>query len=906
MFRARYPEAQGHLAGRDGTLAEVLRTALDEDRLAPPPENDGRWPTFAGAPSRSRVAPRVVEIGDFQWKLRLDDPNGNPSMPNAARVRGGFGRLDIGSGDRDLAYYPIILGDQVILCDDTEICAFRLDVRPDGSLDEAARRKQLLVWKSKVPSGGAPHSARGGGSPPHYTLTAFGDRIYVRLDSAGTSHGSGGVLVALENNREVEGKLKWIKAASEIELPARRGGAGEHFLPAFEGTPVADARHVYVALTEAATETWVYVACLDAETKETVWVKYLGNASSAFDMMRNQQLGAEIGHRLLSLDGQTVYYQTNMGSVAALDADTGDVRWLATYPTRDLNGPNFGTPEPKRDLNPAVVSDGLVIVAPADAPEIFAFDAATGQLAWKSKPIPEIAHLLGCADGKLYATGDHVFTFDLQSGALLRTWPEVGKFEGYGRGLLAGDKIYWPNKTEIHVLDQATGGNVHETIPLSQAFNKLGGNLAVGDGFLVVAGRDELAVYCQNTRLIERYEQLVKTEPEKASYRYQLARLAETTGQDDLALASLGEAARLASPSDLVDGRPLAEVAIGRQHRLLMRLGTSAAGAKDWTTALARLGEAVETARTDRERLLARLALAAAESDSGEPGKAVENLQDLLTREWIAHLTVAADERRTVRADLLITDRLSALIEENGRDIYATYDQAAKDLLTRGREQKNAKLLREVGRSYPVAEVAPEALLALGRLSESLKEPMEAASAYKRLLAIAPEETLRARALWGLAESYEAQGYLGPARDLFARAQSRYADVDLKPFGIEGTVGTLAGQRLARPEYVSLGGGRPEPSLPVPLVRRWARRLDTEVRPLEAEGLPPSSRDGQDLHGRRQRDQARGPVHRRVLLGGGSRWRPGLGRLPGRPRSGGNCHAAGGPGSRRRQIPVGV
>jgi len=31
----------------------------------------------------------------------------------------------------------------------------------------------------------------------------------------------------------------------------------------------------------------------------------------------------DLGHRLLSLDGPTLYFQTNLGAVAALDAETG-------------------------------------------------------------------------------------------------------------------------------------------------------------------------------------------------------------------------------------------------------------------------------------------------------------------------------------------------------------------------------------------------------------------------------------------------------------------------------------------------------------------------------------------------------------------------------------------------------
>ena len=51
----------------------------------------------------------------------------------------------------------------------------------------------------------------------------------------------------------------------------------------------------------------------------------------------------DFGHRLLSLDGPTVYYQTNLGAVVALDAETGGIRWVATYPRQDRNGPARGT-----------------------------------------------------------------------------------------------------------------------------------------------------------------------------------------------------------------------------------------------------------------------------------------------------------------------------------------------------------------------------------------------------------------------------------------------------------------------------------------------------------------------------------------------------------------------------------
>ena len=219
-------------------------------------------------------------------------------------------------------------------------------------------------------------------------------------------------------------------------------------------------------MTDRREQTSTYVACLDAETGVPRWVRYLGAASSDMENPMGFGMGMggmgtilnDFGHRLLSLDGPTVYYQTNLGAVVALDAETGGIRWVATYPRQDHNEMGLAR---ERDLNPAIVHDGLVIVAPDDANSIYAFDTASGRLVWKTDPLPEevkLAHLLGVAKGRLVATGDRVLLFDVKNGKLNQSWPDNGpSFEGFGRGLLAGDKIYWPTRNEIHILDQATG-----------------------------------------------------------------------------------------------------------------------------------------------------------------------------------------------------------------------------------------------------------------------------------------------------------------------------------------------------------------------------------------------------------------------------------------------------------------
>lgn len=850
-FETAFPNATGPFAGRRGLLAKSVAAALKFDHLTLPVQPDGRWPTFAGASTRTRVVPGTIDVGSLQWKVAL----ANVDLPHANE----FGMRRSAppvTPERLLAYHPIVLGDQVVVCDENRIVSYNLNDRPGSTPGGAEDLKPS--WDQKLRSALEPRLARSRQHVPRFTLTASGDRVFARLGPINSASGIPSTLVAIRNNREVEGKRLWERPSTEIDLPRRKAEPPSR--PVYEGAPVADGRQVYIALTVAGTMTSNYVACFDAETGATRWVRYLGAASPAIDPNNfggpgmgfggpgmGGPVSTDVGGRLLSLDGSTVYYQTNMGALAALDAETGQIRWLATYAHREPGGLSAVRP---RELNPAVIHDGLVIIAPDDSPWIYAFEAGSGRLAWKSdRPLPEATHLLGVARGRLIATGDHVWSLDAKTGTILCVWPDGPGLEGYGRGLLAGDQIYWPTRTEVLILDQATGlKSSREPIPL-KAFGMNGGNLAVGDGYLIVAGTDTtgahaLAVFCQNRRLIERYREEIARNPEQAGTYIRLARVAEATEQDEVALSALTEAIRRARPLESFDGQPLAEVASAGRYRLLMRLASRAAAAKHWADAAHRFALADKASPIDKDRLAAKLRLAEARAEGGAAGAAVDTLQAVLTEPRLRTLTVEADpgKARTVRADLLVTDRLADLLNAHGRDLYATYDARARDLLARGRRDKDPHLLEEVGRGYPVAEAAPDALLALAELHAG-RRPAEAARVYKRLLAHAPTDALRARALWGLAQAYETQGFLVPARDIYARALARYPDVRLDAQGTT-TIGGLAAARLVSEPLRLLAGELAEPSVPLPLVRRWDVPLSGTVQPLSAEGTPPSADAG--------------------------------------------------------------
>ena len=71
--------------------------SLAADRLETPGQPDGRWPTFAGSPRRTRIVPGPIDVGQVQWRVEIEkvsttrsrisrfgamrEPGGRPAAP---------------------------------------------------------------------------------------------------------------------------------------------------------------------------------------------------------------------------------------------------------------------------------------------------------------------------------------------------------------------------------------------------------------------------------------------------------------------------------------------------------------------------------------------------------------------------------------------------------------------------------------------------------------------------------------------------------------------------------------------------------------------------------------------------------------------------------------------------------
>jgi hypothetical protein len=147
---------------------------------------------------------------------------------------------------------------------------------------------------------------------------------------------------------------------------------------------------------------------------------------------------------------------------------------------------------------------------------------------WQTQLADDAVHLLGVGKDNLIASGDGLWWINVYTGKVTGHFPEslppAPPF-GYGRGLLAGDRVYWPTRDYLYVFDQSgprKGARLGESsrIPLVEGRRASGGNLVLADDVLLVANGTTLfgfsSVDVQPTPLVRASTPQSRTDPQRA------------------------------------------------------------------------------------------------------------------------------------------------------------------------------------------------------------------------------------------------------------------------------------------------------------------------------------------------------------------------------------------------------
>jgi outer membrane protein assembly factor BamB len=802
-FRHLHPAAEGRLAGRSGKYADILQALLGQRPALAAVADAASWTSYGGGPARNLVLPpepsdpnRLAGLVR-RWRFSLEthaplddnDPlhDRAPSVANA----------------RSLAFHPLIAGGQALVADARGVTAYDL------------RRGTSSVWYQAPRQAGLnPAVALPAAPDLSYTLTVADGCVFARLGAQALAPGKendgrdcASLLVCLGLKPDARGeRLRW-----EV-----RPDAVNRECAVFEGAPAVSDGRVYVAVTRfAGGRNITAVHCYPVHAENAPPLRWRQ------DVCETGELTAErprLRHHLLTLAGPNVVYCSHSGAIVALDAATGRHVWARRYPSRGLGDPDDPSP---RGLTPCVYAGGRLYAAPADYDRLLCLDPATGQLLWERDKV-EAVHLLGVTRGRLiFTTPQGIRAIDAATGADRDGWaePDVESLPPFGRGFLAGDLVFWPTLTRLHVLNQADGRQPDELNPRPWQ-DVPRGNLVFGDGCLVVAGEKVLTVYVPPGWLRQEREEEVRRHPNSAAGHYQLALAEADAGRDSRALVELEQADRLATPGECWQGAALRDLTRGARHRLLFARADRAEAEGRWEEAASALADAAPPDAPRAARLAALSRQAALWDRAGQPARAVAVWQVVLADPDLRVGRLADARGRRQPAALLASGEIDTLLRSHGPGVYETSERQARALLDAAGDGQRRPALERVAVEFPNAAVVSPALLELARLDDRAGHPGAAAQEYRLALRRNSPRAERVAALRGLARAYEGQACWQAARDAWQELAREPGEQD-------------AAAELRKAEYRSCEAPSP-PDLPLPLLHGWQVPLAADERLLPA------------------------------------------------------------------------
>lgn len=488
-LRRRYPESEGRLAAKTGSYVAILEQLLVSSADWQRPLEPTGWATFAGEPTRVGTCQQSIDIRhEPVWSQSLQHWSAELELMSLVRPRIGEDM------HRVLNCFPVIHQEVVYVNEQARIRAFRLrDGLPawNPSDETGIIFDSGLVADQLYPREKHFGVIRG-------TLSVNQNRLFAKVGSP----------VSMSSNREdplvrPNGYLIGLDLNAEGKLlpgfPLRPDGPQW----AFEGTPVVDGNQLYVGMRRRdQVRSHAYLACFALDTGQQKWRVLICSAETP-----GQGRWPELTHHLVTLEHGSVYYNTNAGAIAAVRASDGVIRWIKTYPrmTFQAGDPAGAGSHFFRDLNPCLIYRGMLICAPADSDQVFALEAATGEILWSesSGKTRDVVHLLGIAGNDLVASGDYLYWLDVYNGRIQKQFPASVDSDitaarpsprGFGRGLIAGEEVYWPTRESIYVFrSQPQAGEaswgLHRQIDLLPRGVSGGHLLLSGDRLLLVTSR---------------------------------------------------------------------------------------------------------------------------------------------------------------------------------------------------------------------------------------------------------------------------------------------------------------------------------------------------------------------------------------------------------------------------------
>jgi outer membrane protein assembly factor BamB/TolA-binding protein len=605
----------------------------------------------------------------------------------------------------------------------------------------------------------------------------------------------------------------------------------------FSTAPTADGGRLYVGAVKQKLSTdpfQHYVLCLDPATGKILWSTYVASGGTEINLFGNstrESLGSPV-----AVTDDSVYYCTNHGAIAALEKNTGRIRW--TYRYRQLSVmPTRSVYVQKNRLewvnSPPAVARGTAVVTPTDSHFLYALDAQSGKLRWDRARGQDVRVIYGVKDSTLVLGGERLELCDLQTGRPLAP-PMTDELRGSGRGAIAADGIYVPGQDKLRKVSWEGTWDESSSRRWPGGLGD-GGNLIVVDGAFVLASQDSIQVFFDRRDQERSIQEALSRNPDDPAVLYRGALRYLQSGDAPRAAELLMRTVERTAKSPRPEDERLQRAARKRLFAVAMEAGRSElelgrpAQAADHFAA-ARAHAADLAAVVEASIQLARVRII-----RKQDAEAIGEYQRLL----LEHGEETVEGQRVFD---LARNAIQATMSVVGRDPYATHEAAAKEMLVEARRANTADAMQRIFRLYPNSKAAEEALFEAAVIHVRNNRPEDEVAALRQFLRECPESARIPEATARLVRALEKKGHTASAGALLRRMIRLFPDAPIEEGDGRIPAKEFAERRLKSDAYARAPGG-PALSTLHPEVKWKFTAEDKEFQdgalPLRTVGTPP-------------------------------------------------------------------
>lgn len=755
-----FPAATGTVGGDTVNLADSLRADLDIPPAVAKQISPESWPMFAGDPSRARVSTASGKTGARLFQI----PLGNPD-PSASNPQPGDRAIPIATpldGTSRISVMPVVDRNELFFQDGRNIYGVSLESGlplPQWAATHAATGGVYTTDSPALPLG------------QQLNLTVTDDAVVAIMGfpaNPGNSQGARTRIVCLDR---ATGRQRWVFRSSDMP-----NVDSQRFLT-FSGSPliIGDTIHFLGRGGKSAQFEDCYLITIDRKTGNHLRSTYIASAGSQqanfFARGAATPAGDTTSH--VAYGNGRLFVLTNLGAVAAVDAYSGTIDWLALY-KRNISAAadraRFGA-RPAIELakpwtfNPVILQDDHLFVLPTDSGDVLIYNAATGE---QIKSI-RAAHmdrpdtLVGVyGDNLVVAGGDHIKSLNWRHynaetysdrNVEMINWPR--RFSGSpirGRPFMTTQSIFVPTQRRLYLMDQESGRVIASHPAENAAEWEGGGNIIVAGDRVVIATAASVDVYTDLSVAIAKLDDEVAGAPRDPQVRLRYAEVMFVAGQDELSLAKLDEAIDLMGGLDALRPGPARErlfyTALIQAQQAAWRSGEASA-----PLAGEFFDRAAAAAESSSQHVQYRISRARHAQRRDQAREAVTFYQQILDNpEW--RMVTVNDARwdGATQAAVVAEHEIAALIRKFGRDVYAEFDALAEQAIAAAAVDPD--LLLAIPTRYPNARIAPQALLQAAQAFEATGNHRRATQTLRQVSYKFPDAFNKAEIVESMARNY--------------------------------------------------------------------------------------------------------------------------------------------------------